>query len=1048
MTAGIWMANDSLACAECGAGLPQGARFCPQCGARVAATAVAAERRPVAILFADLAGFTRLSAESDPEAIRDLLGRFFAEVDGAVVRAGGTVDKHIGDATMAVFGAPVAHGNDVERAVRAAGEIHAAMAGLSARFGRPLATHVAIASGEVVAAAVGSATRSDYTVTGDAVNLASRLEELAAPGETLVSDGVHRALAGRLDAEARGTVTVRGFGEPQAIWRVRALRAEAATGPPLVGRRRERERFAAAIAGVRAEGRGACLVLRGDPGVGKSRVAEAMLEDARRAGWACHASAVLDFGVGHGRDAASLLARSLLALAVDATTEACRLRLDEAFAAGFIAGEDEPFVADLLGLAQRAGSRFEAMDAPTRSLGRVAALAALATAAARERPVVLLVEDVHWADAATVAALAVLAERAREHPLILLLTTRPEGDPLTGAWPIDRAERLDVAPLTEAESAELARAILDARPEFAQRCVERAQGNPLFLTQLLQDGTDGDAVPGSIASVVLARLDRLPPAEKAALQAAAVVGQRFATALVAHLVQGEGRLAEARARDLVRDTGVAGELAFSHALIRDGAYASLLHSARRALHARAAAWYADRDLALRAMHLERAEDDAAAPAFLEAARAEAQALHADAALRLALRGASIARTDADAYALETTAGRLARDLGEARLSVAAFTRALARAADDRARCRAYVGIAAGHRLTSDAAPAFEALDAAQRIAERLDLTRECARIAYLRGSLHFAQGILGACASEHEQALALAKQAGDELLQAHALSGLADVLYANGRLVSARRAFGECVELCERWNDVHFSLLNRNMMAICDFYLGDLAGAVRGAQHVREEGRRIGHRVAEVMADEVAGLVLATAGRDDLALAPIERSLPLARAIGSRRFAAIDLAMLSHIARRAGDLEAARRHLDEAEELLRPVGPKFAGAMLLGARARVAATPSERDRCLAEGEALLAGGALSHNHYAFRADAIEASLQAGDALAARRHADALERYAGAEPTAWTEFTVARARALADALEGHADVAAIRALCERALALDLPVAVPALAAAAP
>jgi len=170
------MANGSAACAECGAGLPEAARFCSQCGARVATAVATGERRPVAILFADLAGFTRLTSESDPEAIRDLLGRYFAEVDGAIVRAGGTVDKHIGDATMAVFGAPVAHGNDIERAVRAAGEIHDAMAALSAQFGRPLATHVAIASGEVVAASVGSVTRSDYTVTGDAVNLASRLE--------------------------------------------------------------------------------------------------------------------------------------------------------------------------------------------------------------------------------------------------------------------------------------------------------------------------------------------------------------------------------------------------------------------------------------------------------------------------------------------------------------------------------------------------------------------------------------------------------------------------------------------------------------------------------------------------------------------------------------------------------------------------------------------------------------------------------------------------------------------------------------------------------
>ena len=159
------------ACPECNAALPLQARFCAQCGARVtvAPGPIAGERRPVAILFADLAGFTKLTSELDAEEVHRLLGRFFEVVDGIVARLGGTIDKHIGDATMAVFGAPVAHGNDVERAVRAACDIHDAMAALSTEFGRPLATHIGVANGEVVAASIGSAVRAYYTVTGDAV---------------------------------------------------------------------------------------------------------------------------------------------------------------------------------------------------------------------------------------------------------------------------------------------------------------------------------------------------------------------------------------------------------------------------------------------------------------------------------------------------------------------------------------------------------------------------------------------------------------------------------------------------------------------------------------------------------------------------------------------------------------------------------------------------------------------------------------------------------------------------------------------------------------
>ncbi len=177
------MATPADACPSCRAAVPAGARFCPQCGTALRDGTVTAapeapppERRQVAVLFADLSGYTALSAELDPEEVHRLLTRYFELVDGLIGQCGGAIDKHIGDAVMGVFGAPVAYGNDTQRALRAAMGIHAAMAALSAEFGRPLAAHVGVASGEVVAAATGSAVHRHYTVTGDAVNLAPRLD--------------------------------------------------------------------------------------------------------------------------------------------------------------------------------------------------------------------------------------------------------------------------------------------------------------------------------------------------------------------------------------------------------------------------------------------------------------------------------------------------------------------------------------------------------------------------------------------------------------------------------------------------------------------------------------------------------------------------------------------------------------------------------------------------------------------------------------------------------------------------------------------------------
>lgn len=1046
------------ACGTCTAALPSGARFCPQCGARVEAsappgraapTAPAGERRPVAVLFADLAGFTRLTSEADAEAIHRLLGRYFDLVDGAIARAGGTVDKHIGDATMAVFGAPVAHGNDVERAVRAAFEIHEAMDVLSREFGRTLAAHVGIASGEVVAASTGSSVRADYTVTGDAVNLASRLEDLAEPGETIVSDEVREALGARLDAEARGSIAVRGFAREMKVWRARALHAPRPTPHRMVGRAAERARVEAAIAGVCRPGKGRAFVVRGDPGVGKSRFAEAMIAAAAAAGCGCHTATVLDFGAERGRDATNQLARSLSGVPITAGAEACRAAWIAACAEGRIPDRDAPFVAELLGLPPPPESRLDAMDPATRARARVAALAALVEGAAAVRPVAILVEDLHWADRPVIDAIEAIAACASRSAVVLVATTRREADPVTGRWPDGLAETIDLAPLATDEALEVARAFLDARPEVAARCVERAQGNPLFLIQLLQSGADGEAVPGSIRNVVLARLDRLPANEKAALQAASVVGQRFDPALVAHLIESPAAFAEARARDLVRDAGAGGELAFTHALIRDGAYASLLHSARRALHGRAADWYDGRDPALHAAHLDRAEDPGAADAWLRAARAAAGAWQHERALAAVRRGAELPAAPATRYALAAFEGEIARDVGDAQGSAAAFGRALEHASTDDERCEAWIGVGAAHRLTSAFEPGRSALDAAEALAERLRSPGALARIAYLRGCLAFAGGDTPACAREHRRALEQARLAGDQVCEAHAHSGIADVLYADGKMASAHDAFARCVALCDRLGRLRDALTNRCMIGITAGYLCRLDVARQAIDEARDAARTIGHRVAEVMADECAGLVFVDAGRLDEAREPLARSLALARRIESRRFAAIDLMLLARIAREDGDDDAMAHHLAEARALCETIGMRFAGGLLFGTEAIAARDAAARSEAIARGEALLREAPMAHNHLWFRRDAIRASLDAGDWAGAVHHADALEAQVRAEPTPWSAFHVAFGRTLAGAGAGRAGRRELEAMRERARTLardgELPAIERALAA---
>lgn len=310
-------------CSDCGAALAAGARFCAQCGAAVRAAepvappatpppSPAGERRQVAVMFADLAGYTHLASQLDPEEVHRLLGRYFAVVDGIVASHGGTIDKHIGDAVMAVFGAPVAHDNDAERAVRAACGIHAALAGLGGDLGAKLAAHIGVACGEVVAAGTGSAEHNAYTVTGDAVNLASRLEGMAKGGETLVDASVWQAVSGLCEGDAAGALAVKGLDAPVEAWRVRCFRSTASDATPLVGREDELRQFDAALASVASKRTGRLLLLRGEAGIGKTRLVEACAERARAAGFACHAALVLDFGVARGRGAIAALVAGLL----------------------------------------------------------------------------------------------------------------------------------------------------------------------------------------------------------------------------------------------------------------------------------------------------------------------------------------------------------------------------------------------------------------------------------------------------------------------------------------------------------------------------------------------------------------------------------------------------------------------------------------------------------------------------------------------------------------------------------------------------------------
>ncbi|MDJ1159517.1 adenylate/guanylate cyclase domain-containing protein [Chelatococcus sp. SYSU_G07232] len=1022
------------------------------------------ERRQVAVLFADLTGYTRLSRELDAEALHDLLDSFFVCADRIVEEHGGHIDKHIGDCVMAVFGAPVAHGNDPERAVSAALAIRAAMAGLSAELGRPIAVHTGVAFGEVVASGTGGVGHRAYTVTGLSVNLASRLADAAGPQAILVSDLVMRALEGRLDCSDAGTLTVKGFNEPVRAWRLEGLRAVATATRPFVGRRAELQQFQVALAACRETNVGRTIYIRGEAGIGKSRLAEEFREAARAAGFSCHTGLVLDFGTGIGRDAIRTIVRGLVGLDVTSPPEAARAAADEALADGLVSPEHAVFLNDLLDLPQPLALRalYDAMDNAARNRGKRETVAALVRRASARQPLMLVLEDLHWADQLMLAHAAELAAVTADHPVVLVLTSRVEGDPLGPAW--HAATRgaalvtIDLGPLRREEALALARTFKHADERLAEACVERSGGHVLFLEQLLRSAEEGGLaeVPASIRSVVLARMDALPPHERRALRAASVLGQRFDLAALRHLLADPDYIcAEPVRHQLVRPMGE--EFLFAHALIQEGVYASLLTRQRRELHRRAALWFAGRDAVLEAEHLDRAGDPAAARAYLAAARAQAAVYRTERAVQLVARGLALAADPADVHALTLFKGELLHDRGAIAESLAAYERALAVAADDAGRCRAWLGLAAGMRMTDRYEEAFAALDRAEPMAIAAGLGPELARLHHLRGNLHFPLGRLDDCRHEHEAALAAARSAGLPELEARALGGLGDAEYVRGRMVTAHGHFRECVDLARRLGLGRIEVANLAMLGWTRWHFDPSGEVLDEGQAAVAAAARVGHQRAEVIALGLVGLILLQTGAYERALPQIERHLSVCRGLGAGRFEAQSLLMKAEALRALGERAEAVRILRDALALSRQTGFGFIGPAILGALALALDAPDEQRAVLREGEEALNAGAVSHNHFFFRRDAVEVMLALGDWRAVEHHAAALADYTRPEPLVWTQFHIERARVLAAVGSGRRDAvlaAELERLRAEALRLGLAPALPALdralaaAAAAP
>ncbi|MCT8974760.1 adenylate/guanylate cyclase domain-containing protein [Microbaculum marinisediminis] len=1023
----------AASCPACGAPVEPGDRFCGACGGVLpdvaAAAAPAGEMRPVTVLFSDLSGFTELSNRIDPEATGAILDAFFEIADGTIARHGGTVDKHIGDCTMGVFGAPVAHADDARRAVAAAVEIRQGVARLAEE--RRLAgvgVHSGVANGMVMAAASGSGVRRDYTVIGPSVNLAARLCDAAGAGEILVSGDLVRLLAGDFDLDPAAAMAVAGFDAPVAVARVRAVAAaDGRPALPLVGRRRELRQAVGLLADCLVSRAGQVVYVRGDAGIGKTRLVEAIEERARADGFRIVKAGALDFGAGRRQDAARVLVKGLLGISPDApqgtAAEDIEAAISSAVAAGAIANEDRVFCAELTGetVPDDLVAFRDQLAPETRRRRRADLMGKLAAAAGRTGPHLIVLEDVHWADDEVLAGIGAAAAAVSALPVALLLTGRPDDDPVDHGFRLAIGETplstIDLGPLSAADAADLARAAGAGGPGSTEDLVRRAEGNPLFLVQLAHHIGDlaRGALPTTIQSLVFARLDRLSSGDKATLQVAAILGNRFALDDLRTLAE-DPRVDPAPlvSAYLLRLAGEGHQ--FAHALIREAVYESLPPSRRTALHQKAAALFADRDRLLQAEHLERAEDPAAAALFLDVAGDEMRLGNFARALSLNARGLAIAEDAADRFALTEQRGEIALTTGDVTAARAAFEDAERLAGDEAARCRAEIGIVQCLRVTDALAEAEAMLERAEARALAAGLTLERARIHHLRGNLLFPQGRIAECLAEHETALALAREAGSADVEVAALGGLGDANYAIGRMRTARDIFADCIARARASGLGRVALAYAPMLALMEMVSGDPEASRKVADEALRACQRAGAVRPEMICRHSRFIAAIEAGDVATARAEIDRAEEIAASLGATRFQSENRAFLSWALRYAGDRAEALRVAREGRALSDEASRYYMLPVVLGQVAASSDDAAEVEAAIAEARDVLSGQALSHCYSFFYRAMIEADIDAdlGTGRAARvvEWADALDAATAIEPCAWTSYVSRWGRAMA------------------------------------
>jgi class 3 adenylate cyclase/tetratricopeptide (TPR) repeat protein len=1046
-----------VTCPHCGFRCPSELRLCPKCATALATPAGAGpeidaqamlnraiqrhipkeyaerllatrgqphdERRTVTILFSDVKGSTALAENLDPEDVKDIIRGVFEFLIGAVYRYEGTVVQLMGDAILAFFGAPIAHEDDPERACRAALDIAAEAAEYAERLHKErgiagFGVRVGINTGLVVVGELGSDLRVAYTAVGDAINLAARMEEAAEPGTVLISHNTFRLVAPLFETQALGPLRVKGKSKRVHVYRVLSARMLPDKGrgvpgldSPMVGRETELATLREAVAGLSA-GRGGVVSIVGEAGLGKSRlVAEvrgtknnpqiAQITPIEKTRWV--EGRCLSYGMSVAYQLWKDVLRGLLGVTQQASPAALREALQRCVAdlcPQTLAGV-YPYLAGVLSvpLDEGAGAATGDLDPAELQKRTFRALEELLGAAARRQPLVVVGEDLHWADATSLQVLQQLVPLTQRVPLLLICVLRPVKD--HGSWSF-------VAGLTAALGAGHAALMLEPlSPEYSetlvtnllhsetlpdvlrQRILSRAEGNPFYIEEVIRSLIDLKVlarnragawtasrtmvtipIPDTLQGVLVARIDRLPDTTRRVLQMAAVIGRIFLERLLGAMTGAgaelEGHLQLLQYQELIRERAQTPELEyiFKHDMTREAAYNGLLKKERRVYHRQAAEaierLFADRiedQVELLALHWQRADEPWQATGYLLRAGDRASHLGASwqaiefyrAALKLAVGAGRQPRVPP--HAIHEKLGDVFYEhLSRQDDALAYYQQFLQSAQGDEEAARAARKLAALYLLRGDVGQAHRHYQIALARLRELPPGAEACRVHYGLAYLFVSRNELEPAQEQATLSMDAAQRSGDRM-------GQADAFRMLGIIASQKRQHQVALDYDLKSLELYRVLADLPRLAHACNNVGDsyrqMGDTVRALEYLREGlqvAQTIGSVAAEAMLRQTTGELLLDLGEWQKAAEELELARAAAtqcgvvgRIIGVRRPLGVAYEAL-------GRLDQARAELEAAENLMWETHHLRFGADLYLDLAHLKATVGsldEAERCVA-----------------------------------------------------------------------------------------------------